>query len=544
MTDSVLRTTSLAQKPRARTTPALISELSQQHGVREAIVDGRLRLTFSGLWDQCRTMARGLVAHGVKPGDHVAILMGNRAEWLIADLALSCIGATMVSVSTYVTAKELQYILDHSDSSALIYESSFLKYDYTDLLGQLEPLSRSLPKLRSIFCLGESAAPGSIAWQDVLNAAPQVPDAQLDGLIAAVRPEDIAALLYTSGSTSTPKGVQIAHGDAIENMWHIGERMHVGPDDRYWCAISLFWGLGCMNILYSAFTHAACLVIQRSFEAGEALRLIEEERCSVLYAFPNIIAALQDHPDRPGRDLSSLRTGGTAGTPEQIRKVIELGATEICQIYGLTETYGNCNVMDGRLDPLEKRLSTCGRPLPGVRQRIVNPETMEPCRPNEVGEIQILTRVTPGYYKDEDKNLEAYLPDGYFRSGDLGMLDEDGYLQFKGRLKDMIKAGGINVSPSEVEKEILGYDGIAAVYVVAVPDPVKDEVVGAVVVIDEDLDHAGLEMQLREGLTDTLSTYKRPAVYRFVREADLPLTTTGKVKRNELSALFGRDVTA
>lgn len=525
----------------ARTTPELLAELARTYGDQEALVDGETRYSFASLWSEVRRFARGLIALGVRPGDHVAILMGNRAEWVVADMAIATIGAIMASVSTYVTARELHYILDHSDADYLVYESRFLKYDYADLLRQLEPLAETLPRLRRTICLGENRHEDSLSYEAVFGLGETISEVELDRYASAVGPGDIAALLYTSGSTSTPKGVQIAHGDAIENMWHIGNRMHARPGDRFWCAISMFWGLGCMNILYNAYTHASCIVIQRSFDAGEALRLIEAERCTMIYAFPNTVSALVDHPDRAGRDLSSLRSGGTVGTPEQIRKAMNLGATEVCQIYGLTETYGNCAVCDGRHDPLDKRLASCGRALPGAVIRVVDPETLVERQPGEVGEIQVLSRVMPGYYKDEDKNAESYLPDGYFRTGDLGALDEDGYLYFKGRLKDVIKAGGINVSPAEVEKEILSEDGIESAYVVAVPDPVKDEVVGAVIVIENGVDAGSIKSALRERLSHKLSNYKRPSVYRFVQESELPLTTTGKVKRNELFRLFEKD---
>jgi fatty-acyl-CoA synthase len=219
--------------------------------------------------------------------------------------------------------------------------------------------------------------------------------------------------------------------------------------------------------------------------------------------------------------------------------MIDMGAAEICQLYGLTETYGNCTVVDGLNDPLEKRLTTCGRPLPGAVMRIVDPETNTQKAIGEVGEIQVLTPVTPGYYKDEDKNREAFLDDGYFRTGDLGRIDEDGYLVFEGRLKDMIKVGGINVSPAEVESVLMENAAIAAAYVVAVPDKIRGEIVGAVVIPNNrSADSEALEAAMRSRMKADLSAYKRPSRYLFVSEAELPLTTTGKLKRNELFRLF------
>ena len=528
-----------AEKPKAQTASQLLANLSRDFPGHEALVDGDTRYTFFSLWADVRSFARGLLALGVKSGDHVAILMGNRAEWIVADMAVASIGAVMASVSTYVTGKELQYILNHSDADFLIYEPSFMNYDYVKLLHEIGPLSEALPRLRGLIGLGNELYPGSVDFAEVYTRGKQVTEEELDAVMDAVVGTDTAALLYTSGSTSTPKGVQIAHGDAIGNMWHIGERMHIVPGDRFWCAVSLFWGFGCMNILYNAFTHAACVVLQRSFDAGEALRMLEAEKCTVIYAFPNMVAAMMDHPDYSSSDLSALRTGGTGGTPEQIRTMMDMGAAEICQLYGLTETYGNCAVVDGRNDPLEKRLTTCGRPLPGAVVRIVDPESNTPKAIGEVGEIQVLKPVTPGYYKDEDKNREAFLDDGYFRTGDLGRIDEDGYLVFEGRLKDMIKVGGINVSPAEVESVLMEDAAIAAAYVVAVPDEIRGEIVGAVVIPNNrSADREALEAAMRARMKADLSAYKRPSRYLFVSEAELPLTTTGKVKRNEIFRLF------
>ena len=336
----------------------------------------------------------------------------------------------MVAINTWVTARELGYILKHADAAALIMSDRFLRYDYVAMLGELEPHAETLPQLRQLVHLGTAGYRGSLPFAAVFDAGAHIPD---DVVVAAgrnVQPRDVAYLLYTSGSTSTPKGVQIQHFGLIENMFHIGERMHVTCEDRLWLAVSLYWGLGCENALFNLLTHGGCVVLQEHFEPGEALRIIEQERCTLFYGTPNMAQAMMEHPDRPRRDLSCLRSGGTVGSPEQIRRVMELGAQEICHIYGLTETYGNCAVVDGRLDPPEKRLTTVGRPLDGVDMRIVDPDTQAPRPAGAVGEVQVKGYVTIGYYKDEEKNRAAFTPDGYFRTGDLGVLDVRGIPAF------------------------------------------------------------------------------------------------------------------
>ena len=273
--------------------------------------------------------------------------------------------------------------------------------------------------------LGPRQYRDSIAFQDVFARGRGVADAVIDRAADAVDPRDVAYILYTSGSTSTPKGVQLQHYALIENMWHIGERMHVTDHDRLWLAVSLFWGLGCENALFNLMTHGGCVVLQESFEPGEALRLISTERCTIFYGMPNMVQAIAEHPDRAKYDISCLRAGGTLGTPEQLRRVVELGVTEFSTIYGLTESYGNCTVADGH-DPLEIRIATVGRPLPGVDLRIIDAETGKEQPRGTVGEIRLKGYVTIGYYKDADKNREAFDAAGYFRTGDLGFLDEGG----------------------------------------------------------------------------------------------------------------------
>jgi len=346
-----------------------------------------------------------------------------------------------------------------------------------------------------------------------------------------VTPADIPYILYTSGTTSTPKGVQLQHRGLIENMWNIGERQHLGPEDRMWMGISLFWGFGCENALLAVMTHGGCVVLQGQFEAGEALALIEGERCSVYYGTPNIALALWEHPDRSRRDLTSLRTGAAIGSAQAMQMVMDLGAQEICNVYGLTECYGNCTVTDA-LDPADVRLHTVGRPLPGMDVRVVDPETRRPLRPGEIGEIVIRGYMMPGYYKDADKNAAAFDSEGFFRSGDFGTFDEEGRLRFRGRMKEMVKTGGINVAPLEVEEVLLGHPAVEQVYVVGVPDARREEVLAAVVVTKEDGEVTA--DALRAFCRERLAAFKIPQIFRFAKRAELPVTATGKVQKVKL----------
>jgi fatty-acyl-CoA synthase len=324
-------------------------------------------------------------------------------------------------------------------------------------------------------------------------------------------------------------------------MFAIGERQHLTPADRMWMGISLFWGFGCENALLAVMTHGGCIVLQAEFDAGEALALIERERCTVYYGTPNIALALWEHPDRERRDLSSLRTGAAIGSPHAMQMVMDLGAREICNVYGLTECYGNCTVTDAH-DPVEVRLHTVGRPLPGMEIRIVHPETRRPLAPGEVGEILIRGYMTPGYYRDPEKNAAAFDTDGFFVSGDLGLIDEDGRLRFRGRLKEMVKTGGINVAPVEVEEILLTHPAVEQVYVVGVPDRRKEEVLAAVVVLREG--HQATAVELREFCRPSLAAFKVPQHVRLAKRAELPVTATGKVQKVRLREMVAAELDA
>src|SRR5215813_2464255 len=481
--------------PTTRTIDGLLDELAARFPGREALVGCGRRYTYAALREEVRAFAKGLHALGIRKGDMVAILMGNKPQWVIADLAICSLGGIMVAVNTWVTSRELGYVLAHSDATTLIASDHFLKSDYFAMLDELEPLAHSTPQLELIIHVGARSYRDSISFDEVYARGRTVPDTEIERAARAIDPKDVAYLLYTSGSTSTPKGVQLQHYALIENMWQIGERMHVTEHDRLWLAVSLFYGT------------------------------------------PNMGQALSEHPDRQAHDLSSLRSGGTVGTPQQIKRVVDLGAREICNIYGLTETYGNCTVSDAA-EPLDIRLASVGHPLPGVDLRIVDPETGNVLPQGQVGEIRVKGYVTVGYYKDADKNRAAFDTNGYFITGDLGFLDAEGRLYFRGRIKEMIKTGGINVAPVEVEEMLMAHPAVKLACVTGVPDPQRDEVVAALIVCQpgQSVEEADLLALCRR----QLAAYKIPRMMKFVSEAELPLTVTGKLQKNRLAEFFTR----
>src|SRR5256885_1205987 len=290
---------------------------------------------------------------------------------------------------------------------------------------------------------------------------------------AKVSAVDVCYILYTSGSTATPKGVMLAHGGVIDNGFDIGERQHLTAADRVWLAVPLFWSFGSANALPAILTHGGTLVMQESFEPGEALALLDGERCSVYYGMANMARAILEHPERPRRALAAMRTGLTIGLPEDVAMTMEaVNARQLCNVYGATETYGNCAVTDAH-DSLERRLTTQGLPLPGMQIRVVEPGSDRPLPPDEVGELRVRGCVTPGYYRDAEQTRAAFDADGFFVTGDLGTVGGDGRIRFRGRLKEMIKTGGINVAPLEVEAVLLAHPAAKQAYAARLSDRVK-----------------------------------------------------------------------
>jgi fatty-acyl-CoA synthase len=525
----------LMTKPRARTVSALLDEITARAPEREAVVDGSDRWHYATLSAAVRQCARALLADGVRHGDRVGILAGNRAEWLIADLAAMSIGAIAVGLNTWASVRELGYQLRHAAVKMLFVEPRFRDRDFMALLAEVRDMEDGWGHESRIIVLAPDAREPGVPYDEFLTRGDSVGVDELDAARTAVTPDDVACLLYTSGSTALPKGVPLLHRGLIENMWEIGERQHLTADDRLWLAVSLFWSLACVNALFAVLTHGGTVVLQHHFDAGEALRVIETERCTVFYGTPNMALALAEHPDRERRDLGSLRTGVTIGTAAQIQRVADLGASRICNVYGLTETYGNSTVSDAGLT-LARRVETVGTALPGNEIRIVDPESGGTQPAGSPGEILVRGNVTPGYWNDPARTAEAFTPDGWFRTGDLGMLDVDGYLYFRGRLKEMVKTGGINVAPAEVEEVLAAHPAVELAFVTGIPDPRLDEALAAVIVLrrDREVDAATLQAHCRA----VLAAYKTPRAFRFVTAAALPLTTTGKLQRNRLPELF------
>jgi fatty-acyl-CoA synthase len=519
--------------PDARTLPGLLDEMAARYPDREFVVYGEERLSYARFRERTHEVARAFHALGVREGDTVALLMGNQSEWLLIAFAVAMLRARLLSVNTWWQARELEHALGHAEADTLVMVDHYLRQDYLATLAELGDLEKALPHLKRIVCLGDGAAAPMLAYDEFIAGGADVPHAVIAAAQASVDPADVVFLLYTSGSSAFPKAVPIAHRGMVENMHGIGERMHLTEADRFHMVISLFWGLGCMNALFAIMTHGACIVLQHNFDAGEALELMERERCTGTYAMANMAIALFNHPDREKRDLSALRTGLTLA--EAVDQMVAIGATEVVSVYGLTESYGNSTVCDGR-DPIEYRRTTAGPPLPGTELVIADPKTHAPLPQGETGEVKLRGYVIKEYWNDPESTAKSFDDEGFLLTGDLGRLDERGYLEFRGRLKEMIKTGGMNVSPAEVERVLHAHPAVEQAIVVGLPDPVREEILAAAIVLKPGA--AASAGELEAYCRAEMARYKVPARFDFLRADDVPLTDTGKVSKRALQDRF------
>ncbi len=522
----------VSDPPPASTLPQLIDAVAVRAPQREAVVAGSVRLTYAGLAARSQSVARGLASLGAREDTVVGLLAPNLADWVPAAVGAMRCGARVDAFNTWAKAYDMEFLLRSSSASVLVVAA---RVRGTDLLAELRALvpeidrpepwrSHRFPHLRHVVVIGDEIPAGTRSWTALVDGhAGGQPVAE-----PADRGSDPAFVLYTSGSTSTPKAVPLCHRDLVVNGFHIGERMGLDDTDRVWLGSPLFWSYGCANALTATMTHGATLVLQDHFTADAAAALFARERVTAAYLLPPMIDALVTGAAADVRAVASLRTGLTIGRPDVIdRAAADLGIDGICNIYGSTETYGNCCVTDHRM-PLERRRATQGTPLPGVEVRVVDADGRV-LPPGEPGEAQVRGRLTPGYLGDEDANEDAFTPDGWYRTGDRLVVDDDGAVAFVDRTGDMIKTSGINVSPAEVEGFLAGHPGVREVLVVGAPHPSRDEVVIAFVVpAAPDLTPADLVAYAKRNIAG----YKVPWLVTLVD--DLPRTGTGKLTRRAL----------
>ena len=531
---------------------------AETHGDAEALVCGTERLSFEGLAARACAFARGLIEIGVGPGDKVALWMGDGIDWMVARWAVPMIGAVLVPVNTRFRDADLAYVLAQSDTSTLILQDESRGVRYLDILSQLVPQweqqpvgawrSERLPRLRRVIGLASTAmAPSMSAFAVVetqgrtLLAAVDLKatggyvglDAVLHDRIAAVRPGDVAQILYTSGTTSFPKGAQVCHGALLQNNHCTVARMQLTPVDRYLSCVPLFSATGTGYTLSMLLAGATVVIVDR-FDAALFCDIVARERITMSFFVDTIVEDLKAYEGRSKSDLSSLRTG--TGAPLSRASFMfateELGIPQLIGVYGMSET-SNAVCRADCTDPLAKRSGTNGRPVDGVRIRIADVETNATLPVGTVGEICISGYVLmKGYYKQPEEDRKAFDAEGWLHSGDLGELDADGYLIYRGRVKEMIKPGGFNVATQEIEVFLKTHPAVREAVVVGVPDRRLGEIGYAYVEL-----HRGAQVDaqaLQAYCKASIASYKVPRYVEFVDE--WPLTGSQKIRKLELKA--------
>jgi fatty-acyl-CoA synthase len=528
----------VAPRPSAVTFGGLLRELATRWPDRPAIVfDGATR-SFAELDVEVDAWANSLLALGINRGDTVAVLSGNRPEWLIATMAAARVGAVVAPMNTWHQQQEMAYTLEHSRAAVLITAGSLLKQNFTALLTDICPRlsggrgAGELPNLRHVVGLDEDKPSEALSMAEFLEIGQRITEDRRAAAEDAVTGADPLFVLYTSGSTARPKGVVLHHESTIVNDFDIGERQRLTPNDRAWIVIPLFYAFAAVNAVPAVWSHGGALVLQDHFDAEAALDLIEAERASVYYGLGHMTRSLLAAQARRPRDISSLTKGLTGYSYEDKRLAIEdLGVTGCCGIYGLTESHGLVATSDAQ-DPVTTRLSSDGRVLPAWEVLIVDPLTETPLPSGEVGHLLIRGPLTSGYLHDPEQTSAVLRSDGFFRTGDLVHIDADGELHFHSRLKELIKTGGINVSPVEVEHLIEEHPAVSLAVVFGVPDPVRGEAVIAVVTT-----HPGASVtaaDLRAYVKARAANFKVPTHIVFRDHESLPRLASNKIARGTL----------
>ena len=524
--------------------PAMIRALAARHGERELIVGDGRRLRYAEAEATSARMARALLAAGVGKGARVGICFPNGPEWVLAWLAAARIGAVVVPINTFFKARELGWILRHADVSVLLTASQLLGNDYLARLEEVAPelaraeagrlRARALPYLRAVHAWGGANRPWVLAGEALADGPgdPAVDDGFLAAAEACVSPADPMVILYSSGSTADPKGAVHTHGAVIRHSHHLGRLRGVREDDRMWSPMPFFWVGGFVFALLGALHAGACLLCESQFEPGRTLAMLERERATAAVGWPHFGKALVEHPDFAARDLSSLRKGNIPKLlpPEVCPPDPELRPNGL----GMTETCGpHTYTGEGALP--ESLRGAFGRAVAGVEHRVIDPDTSAPLGAGKSGEICVRGEsLMQGLYKVERE--QCFDRDGFYHTGDAGFFDANGILFFQGRLGDMIKSGGANVTPSEVESVLASLPEVKEAYVVGVADPQRGENVAAAVVLEPGAMLAADEVRARAKAQ--LAAYKVPRHVLVAAHDALPFTDSGKLDRRKLRKLL------
>jgi fatty-acyl-CoA synthase len=524
----------------------LLEVQAKRYPENEAVVyaDRNLRMSYAEFNKLCRKAARGLMKLGLQKGEHMAVWSSNTPEWVITQFASGKMGAVLVTVNTNYRTAELEYLLKQSDSTTIILIDQFKDASYIEMLYEIVPElktsepgkleSSKLPYLKNVIVMGEKQFPGTYRWQDILDMAKDVTEDELDSRMAVLEQHDVINMQYTSGTTGFPKGVMLTHSNIVNNAFNVALAMKLTDQDRLCIPVPFFHCFGCVMGTLACATVGATMVPVQEFSPKAVLETVEKEKCTALHGVPTMFIAELNDKDFEKYNLSSLRTGIMAGSncPIEVMKAVneKMGATEITIAYGQTEaspviTQSRTN------DPLELRVETVGKALPLVEVKIVQPGTMDEVPRGVQGEL--CTRgyhVMEGYYKNPEATKDAIDEEGWLHTGDLAVMDENGYCRVTGRLKDMIIRGGENIYPREIEEFLYRHPKVLDVQVVGIPDSVYGEEVMAWIIMKEG--ESATAAEIKEYCIGKISKHKIPRYIEFTKS--YPMTASGKIQKFKL----------
>jgi len=499
---------------------------------REALVvrQQNVRWSWGELGRRVDDLAAGLLSLGLERGDRVGIWAPNRSEWTLAQFATAKAGLILVNVNPAYRRSELEYAMNKVECKALILAPALKTSNYLEITDDLVKANK-LPHLKHIVRLGSEKTPGMLNFDDVATAGGNAERMKLADLGPKLQFDDAINIQFTSGTTGHPKGATLSHHNILNNGYFVAEGLKLTPADRLCIPVPLYHCFGMVMGNLGCLTHGATMVYPaEAFDPLATLQAVAEERCTALFGVPTMFIAQLDHPEFARFDLRSLRTGIMAGSPcpiEVMKKVqSQMNMGEVTIAYGMTET-SPVSTQCATDDPVERRVSTVGQVLPHIEIKIVDPEGKAVPR-GETGEF--CTRgysVMKGYWNDAEKTRDAIDEAGWMRTGDLATMDEEGYVNIVGRLKDMVIRGGENVYPREIEEFLYSHPKIQDVQVIGVPDPRYGEEICAWIKLKAG--QTATPEEIREFCKGQIAHYKIPRYIEFVPE--FPMTITGKIQK-------------
>ncbi|MGC9435211.1 MAG: AMP-binding protein [Methanomicrobiales archaeon] len=528
----------------------LLHRTATEHPHADALISVHqgIRWTYAEFDDRVDQLAKALMALGVEKGDRVGIWALNYAEWVLVQFATARMGAIMVNINPAYRTFEFEYAMKQAEISTLVIQGRFKTSDYVGMFYEVCPeamearpgriQSNTFPFLRNAIFMGDVSYHGMYTWTDLLEKADAVSDGELCERRASLDFDDAINIQYTSGTTGYPKGVVLTHHGLVNNGFIIGKGMRFGPGDRLCIPVPFYHCFGMVLANMACVSHGSAMVLPSPvFDAGAVLRTIQEERCTAVHGVPTMFIAELNHPDFRTTRLDSLRTGIMAGSPcpvEVMKQVNrEMHMDEIVIVYGQTETSPGVT-MTTTSDPLERRVSTVGKPFPHCEIKIIDPNTGKILPRGETGEICARGyMVMKCYYNNPSATHQTIDANGWNHTGDLGVMDDEDYVKIVGRLKDMVIRGGENIYPREIEEFLHQHPKIDDAYVIGVPDSrYGEELMAWVRPVPGDQLTADEVLGYCRG---RIAHYKIPRYVKFVE--DFPMTISGKIKKFEMKEI-------